>query len=66
MNKTPEGLIQLNGENHLYFLNNKSLRLDSIATLFPIEIRSVHYFEDSTAILAAYNKGLLYFKKEKF
>lgn len=57
---TPEGNIQLLGENNIYSYDITTQDLDSIPTPTALEIRSVHYLNDTISLMASYNAGLWY------
>lgn len=56
----PNGIIQLYGEKKIYSYDLTTQDLDSISTPTALEIRSVHYLNDTLSLMASYNAGLWY------
>ncbi len=65
INLTPCGKIQVNCENNIFFIDRSSGQMESIGTPIGLEIRDVHYFNDTTALLATYNNGLCLLQNRK-
>lgn len=65
INTTPQGTIQLNGEEQIYFYTQEKNQLDSIKNPIPLEIRNAYYLNDSISLLATYNDGLYYSNGEE-